>query len=476
MTKTTSGADGRFEFTNVSPGQYVATAAAPALVDESARSAGRPGRDVSVGLGETVEGVDLSLVRGGVVTGRVTDEDGRPVVRQLVTATPVDEHSPGAAIRVPWVDAFATDDRGVYRIFGLAPGRYLVSVGGGTGARVSRTYAPGVRDASASTVVEIALGGEVRNVDIALGQPEQRHAIAGRVVNAATGAPVAGIALAYGPFGSGEGYRLGAMSEETGHYRIDGLTPGRYVLFANPGKGPADWYSDTVTVDVPRNDRSEIEIALVPAATISGTVVVEGSPSAAGRYPRLGAFTAQSSPRAVLQPPPPLIAVEPDGTFRATGLRPGLVKFYVADAEAQEGAAIARVEREGIEQPAGIEIGASEHVAGVRIVLASGVGGVHGRVEIQGGDLPQGTGLVVTLRRVGTDAAVAVRHVPVDPRGAFSADRLVPGEYELTVRAFATRGRPVLLDQRRSRRSVAVTDGNIARVTLVVELARGDEQ
>jgi hypothetical protein len=63
-----------------------------------------------------------------------------------------------------------TDDRGIYRIYGVAPGRYRVSAGVSdddtypsirTG-RVSyrRTYYPDAPDAADAKIVEVTAGGE----------------------------------------------------------------------------------------------------------------------------------------------------------------------------------------------------------------------------------------------------------------------------------------------------------------------------
>lgn len=66
-----------------------------------------------------------------------------------------------------------SDDRGVYRLYGLPAGRYLVSLGspnlpdfrpvdpGGTRAHFAPVYYPGVTDEAQAKVVEVKLGAEV---------------------------------------------------------------------------------------------------------------------------------------------------------------------------------------------------------------------------------------------------------------------------------------------------------------------------
>src|SRR6185436_14410459 len=72
--------------------------------------------------------VKITMVRGGVITGTVTDSKGQPVVGVPVQATPPS----GASALGSFMSGMAveTDDRGIYRIFGLLPGQYVVTAGG----------------------------------------------------------------------------------------------------------------------------------------------------------------------------------------------------------------------------------------------------------------------------------------------------------------------------------------------------------
>src|SRR6185503_7050296 len=97
------------------------------------------------------------LVPGGVITGRVVDSEGQPLIEQHVAVVPADER----AQRRPNASGVATDDRGVYRIFGLPAGRYKVSVGDPnfySGVRprvVTQTFYPDVTDAAKAGIVEV---------------------------------------------------------------------------------------------------------------------------------------------------------------------------------------------------------------------------------------------------------------------------------------------------------------------------------
>jgi hypothetical protein len=86
-------------------------------------------KTVLLAAGEDVTEIDLKLARGGVITGRVTGPDDKPIVEERVNLQQVTE--PGQPPQnLPRQNLlYQTDDRGVYRIYGLPPGRYRVSVG-----------------------------------------------------------------------------------------------------------------------------------------------------------------------------------------------------------------------------------------------------------------------------------------------------------------------------------------------------------
>jgi len=122
--KAKTDQEGLYRITRVGSGNYLVAPVAPNLV--IADSTGNPqGQSVIITESENVEGINFDLVPGGVITGRVVDSEGQPLIEQFVAILPADERSQ----RGPNAPGVATDDRGVYRIFGLPAGRYKVSVG-----------------------------------------------------------------------------------------------------------------------------------------------------------------------------------------------------------------------------------------------------------------------------------------------------------------------------------------------------------
>ncbi len=123
-----TGADGRFVFRELPPGGYVINANADGFMAGSTGQA-RPGaasEAVPVGDGERVTDVKIRLWRTAVITGTVVDEAGEPAVM-----TPVRifrKIAVAGRVRYNTTSYTLTDDRGVYRASGLAPGDYIVAV------------------------------------------------------------------------------------------------------------------------------------------------------------------------------------------------------------------------------------------------------------------------------------------------------------------------------------------------------------
>ncbi|HSQ23875.1 MAG TPA: carboxypeptidase-like regulatory domain-containing protein, partial [Pyrinomonadaceae bacterium] len=76
------------------------------------------------------ESVSLTLIKGGVIAGIITNNDGQPVVNVSVRAYRVRDAEGNKVRSAAFAQPRMTDDRGYYRIYGLQPGTYVVSAGG----------------------------------------------------------------------------------------------------------------------------------------------------------------------------------------------------------------------------------------------------------------------------------------------------------------------------------------------------------
>src|SRR5215470_12855337 len=187
-------AEGRYRITDVAPGAYRVSVFAPAYAVEGERDPSSPGKTINLAEGDNVEGLDFALARGAVITGKVTDDKDRPVIAAPVNAYKFDPDGNRQRLNLfnPMYTRWETDDRGVYRIFGLEAGRYLVAAGSDSSGRMTSggyrpAFYPNAADQAQAKVVEVESGGEAANVDIRVPAPAKGYVVTGRVVDADSG-------------------------------------------------------------------------------------------------------------------------------------------------------------------------------------------------------------------------------------------------------------------------------------------------
>src|ERR1043165_393330 len=237
---STTDSDGNFKINGLTSALYVVTASAPGYVLAPFDP------DLPVPTHRIGDNVRLELLRGGVITGSVTSATGEPLIAVAVGAG-MGGGGKGRAAKIPLVFFMEqpTDDRGIYRLFGLLPGTYVVSAGGvGFSQRYqlnpygsdSPTYAPSsTRDGASEITVH---SGEESNVDIRY-RGEPGHSISGSAkLTAASGATVT-LSSATSGFTSFGGAFLQAGNRT---FEFTGLADGDYVLVARevvPGTAPS---------------------------------------------------------------------------------------------------------------------------------------------------------------------------------------------------------------------------------------------
>jgi len=486
-------ANGRFRVTGVSAGQYLVGALAPGFVTDGTPAFGFSGKTLNISEGETVENLELTLKPGGVITGRVTDANGQPVVEINVRLIRIFAQGVTGSPPPPVGNvAYRTDDRGIYRIFGLPAGKYKVSVGiptreGSYPPFTSRnfipeTFHPDTTDESQAGVVELEDGQEATGVDIKTAEAKRAYEISGRVVDASNGNPLAGISLTYGRYGkdgrlSGGWSSPGWRSDLDGEFQFAGMIPGRYAVFIDNREGKSELYSDPTPVEVIDGDVAGVQVRAQPGASINGTVVIEGTtdPSVLALRPQVrlsisaDPYTFYGLDRNT--------RANVDGSFHFGGIPAG--KFRFAYYTGQPGLSLLRVERNGTPLPEPtVEIRSGEQMTGVRVVLGYGNAVVRGQVKVIGGALPEGFRLLVTLRRVIEPTISSSNTTPVDERGRFVASGLTPGDYELRISYMNFPSLPretlaaIVPAISKVRQTVSAANGAEAQVTITIDLGQ----
>jgi protocatechuate 3,4-dioxygenase beta subunit len=445
----TDGA-GRFQIAAVAAGRYSIQAfVAGAISPNDSNFGGRPGQTLNVSDGENLENIDLTLKPGGVITGRVTNSQGRPLVDERITLNRVDrEGRPQQFYGTPNAyEMYSTDDRGVYRIYGLSEGRYRVSVGysqaPGSIAIIPsrtfypRTYYPDTTDESKAQVVEVSEGFEATNIDITVGDTKRSHDIYGRVVDE-NGQPVTGAAIFYGAYRDGRLASSGSNGERSnanGEFRLMGVLPGKYGVFAG-SDGDSDYFGDPVMCDVSEGDVAGVEIKVRQGASISGIVSIEGT-NDSKTLARLSQINLMffsrpnQNPQARTGPMRP-IRVNADGSFQVRGLQQGTLEISLLS---QPGLMLTRVERNGTPLREGIDVTPGENVTGVKVVLTRASLSLRGELKIIGVELPPGQRIAAFARRMdqSPQSMSPPSSAEVDARGKFVLENLAPGEYEVRV-------------------------------------------
>jgi Carboxypeptidase regulatory-like domain len=461
---------GNYKIQNIPPGQYQVVAVAPVYISDDY---GR-GRTILLNKDETIENVDISLVRGGVITGKVTDSEGRPVIEEGISL-----HSVAMSKGVYFGHMnVRTDDRGIYRIYGLPPGKYRVGAGVNDGFTRSQralyklTFHPDTADMNQATVIEVTEGSETKNVDITLGRAIAKYSAQGRIVDGRTGQPVPnvryGVSYFMGEHGRGS-MTTGAVSNTEGEFKLDDLSPGKYAVYFEVSPQD-DFRAEPVRFEVIDQDITGLIARTSKGATVSGVVVLEGThdKSVLDKLRNIHVFAGvveEQMPAGDAQSS----AIEQDGGFRVRALKGGLLAFSISG---QGRFQISRIERDGIVYPKGIRINDGEQVSGVRIILNYGSGTVRGIFKLEGGTLPQNAVMGVTLRRLGEeqDSLNSIAgSAQVDARGQFFMEGLIPGTYEMTAAVYIVSARSAT-PIRSTKQQVVVTDGGVTNVMVTLNL------
>jgi protocatechuate 3,4-dioxygenase beta subunit len=484
IAKATTDEEGNYRLTGLSPGRILVTPVAKAYAISSAGLArGQPGRTINLLAGEEITKIDFALIPGGVITGRITDADGSPIIGEPITLLPVGLQD------TLILTSFGgqrnhTDDRGIYRTYGLAPGKYKVSVGQPTsqgvsmmhrGSRYVQTFYPGVQDESQAAVIEVKEGSEVKDVDIQARKGAQGFKASGRVVDSTTGQPVPNAYVGYGFIedpkrGGGMVNYASSPTDANGKFSLEGLGTGQYTAFTLGVGAENTSYSEPTTFEIIDADVSGVEVKVSKGATISGIAVVENNAD-----PAVAAVLSTINLHAYAERKPgsaPSFAqakINADGSFKFSGLAPGKIRVVVQEYPTPpKGLSFLRVEVNGVDQRDGIEVTAGAEIRDVRLVFSHGSGSLRGTVKVAGGTLPDGAMFWAQLSGKPDGVRTVRRHIEIDSRGRFISENIPPGTYELTLNG--------AVNQQQSpgfspvKQTITITHGVETEITLEVNL------
>ena len=462
--------NGDYRIANVPAGNYHVIPVVPVYVLPEGLGA----RTLIVDKGENIENVDFALVRGGVITGKVVDPDGRPAIEEEVALLP-SARSGGGYYYQQY--SARTDDRGVYRIFGIPAGSYRVAAGrdeensypGKNYGAYKRTFHPGVLEPTQAEIIEVSEGGEATNVDITLSRALSMYSVSGRLVDGDTGQPLANLSYGLTHFVSDyhtSSWGSGAVSNARGEFKIDGLVPGKYGVSLRQGSPNSNgWRADLVRFEIIDQNVTGLIVKCKRGAIISGVVVLEGTDDKTMREQLSRTGLTASIAESRDQPWGQWTLIAPDGSFRMTGLRSGLTNFYFPTSTRFK---VVRVEQGGVIQPRGIEVSEGQEITGVRVVVNYGNASIRGVIELENGVIPQNSRFFVNLTKPGEDQNRFFSPDPqIDARGQFIIDGLIPGSYELRVGLYILGTPPTVIEKTQE---VVVSAGGTTNVSVKLDL------
>jgi len=269
-------AEGRFTLEGLPASVYVVNATAPGYVDESI-SLGDPEQWPRYLIGSQL---NIRLVKGGVITGRVTNFKGRPIVGIPVRAAPLTGVT--VFMGLQGMGSAETDDRGIYRVYGLPPGQYAVDTGGGgpfaryasSGfEREVPTYYPSSTYETAVPVT-VRAGEEATGIDIRY-KETAGHSISGTLSGKSdvSAANAINVMLTYAGTTSLAAIGMVSTTEQVRSFEFDAVADGEYDLSGVFMTNPSETMSaGSRRVTVRGGDVTGIDLAIVSLSSIAGTI------------------------------------------------------------------------------------------------------------------------------------------------------------------------------------------------------------
>lgn len=457
-----TNANGEFRIASLTAGEYQVYATAEGYLNEHAQAPDMPSRDRRyLHAGETVA---FTLKKGGVITGKVFTEDGEPVIEAPVVAESYRDRF-GRILRGRTSYGVAraeTDDRGIYRIYGLPEGSYLIKAGTDVRFSSGRStydeyapfYYPSARRASAIEV-PVQLGQEVTGIDIRY-RAVHGFSISGVVSNGHSNRPEAppSVTLFDSASGTAAGFAYASWAEDGYRFTFEGIPSGEYDLIAEQRESSADagGQSAPLHLTVADRDTSGLTLQMVSLASAIGQVVVEQPipEIAAGcieqRPGRLSDVFITAVPERAEQWPSdlgfPSAHADPDGQFVIRRLPAG--RYYFAAWLPQPSWYLKSITAPGTTKQRasinaghdGLKVKSGEKVSGIVLTIGVGAVSLRGRVLAPAGGAPAPENLLVIAVPEEPEAADDVlRFVEMRVRnGSYSSFHFGPGRYRLIVR------------------------------------------
>ncbi len=456
---------GSFRISGLAPGLYNISATLRGYLRVFEPSSGTQ----PIGTYRPGDVVTIKMAKGGIITGRVTNSKGEPVIGVKVQVLLVGTNQDGSVRdgNVSYGDR-QTDDRGVYRIYGLWPGTYVVRAGGmgSTSSspvpfdRYVTDYYPSGPRSEAATVT-VRYGEEARDVDISF-RGQHGYQVSGAITGAIQAqSPYSSIGIRIVETTSGDVAATTSLRarDSNNQFTLYGVPDGEYWLSADKtGNNPYLDYgaSPPRRVTIKGADVSGIELPLTPLSSIAGRAVLEAAKEPTSCAPaRSSPFETASLNVRRDQPSAreglPLFTYstsgarfQTNGEFEIVRIEAGHYYFtpllrnenWFVRAITQAVAPPAKGSRDAGRE--GVMLKSGERVEGLTVTLAEGAAGVRGRIvaDKEGVSLPARLRVyLIPAEPAAANDLLRYAQVNAGSDGSFSFASLAPGRYWLIARS-----------------------------------------
>lgn len=454
--RTTTDREGKFEVSGLEPVSYQVSAWFSAHISLPRNLDNQQTNNYRIG-----DSVTLVMTKGGVITGTVTTQTGEPLVGIYVRARRILEGNRQPTPYRNFVPVRRTDDRGIYRIYGLPPGTYVVWAGGGGGFYSAMdaydtdvpTFSPSTtRDAAAE--IAVRAGEEITNVDIRY-RGETGRVISGSVTPRETGTgSVFNISLTSAADGGSTWNSTTTQPPDGGGFTFYGVDDGDYDVTARSLMTDGEWeVSAPQRIKVRGADVTGIQLVTRPLGSVRGRVVLEESKAAECNDKRRPIFTEtlvsawhkenKDQPRFIWSLGVPVNA-DAQGNVTLRNLAPGEYRFlaqFSAKYWYLKSISIApRVTKTPSPRPidAGrtwTSVKSGDRLSGLTLTLAQGAASLRGQLARgEGETLPDGLFVyLVPAEREKADEVLRFFGAAVQPDGKIALNNLAPGRYWVLV-------------------------------------------
>jgi Carboxypeptidase regulatory-like domain len=480
-------ADGRWVLKGLPAGSYMVSISKGGFVDISYGQK-RPfeaGKRLELADGQTIDKIDVSLPRAGVVTGRLFDEFGDPVTGARVTAQRY-RYVGGQRRLMMMGPGDQTDDIGQFRLHGLAPGEYFVAAAMSPGVMMfgqsddrvgyTTTFYPGTAVQSEAQRVSVAVGRETDQINMTMAS-SRIATISGTAVSS-SGKPIVRGMLMLTAMPQGTSMMsMGTSLKPDGSFLFSNVAPGEYRVQVqhSPNQDEPIMSSITATeigsvvVNVTGRDVSGLTVVTSPGATATGKIVFDGPttpPVTPAAFNLVGApveFNAMMMAGGNAR-------VRDDWTFEAKGL---LERRRFRVNSPPPGWYLKSATHEGNDiTDSGMEFKEGQTVSGIEIVMTQRVSELTGSVQ-DSRARPVSDYAVVAFSTDNTKWGHLTRYIrAIRPNqdGRFSAKGLPPDDYYVVALDYLESGEendPEQLDKwKGSATRVTLTDGEQKAVML----------